>query len=266
MGAGPLPLPLPVFFELAAPGAWQAIDLISDLHLSESTPATFEAWTNHLRHTSADAVYMLGDLFEVWVGDDACERPFERRCIEVLSDASTRLQLGFMAGNRDFLVGAGLLAHCGLQGLADPTVLVAWGRRVLLTHGDVLCVEDREYQAFRREVRSEAWRSAFLARPLADRTALAAGMRNASEERKRGMPDPALWADVDAPAAVGWMHAAGTAEMVHGHTHRPASQVLAPGFKRHVLSDWDLDSNPPRAEVMRLTRDGFSRMAPAQGA
>jgi len=266
VGTGPLPLPLPVFFELAVPGSWQAIDLISDLHLSESTPATFEAWAAHLRHTRADAVYMLGDLFEVWVGDDACERPFERRCIEVLSEASTRLQLGFMAGNRDFLVGTGLLARCGVSGLADPTALVAWGRRVLLTHGDALCIEDREYQAFRRKVRSEAWRSAFLERPLAERTALAAGMRSASEARKRDMPDPALWADVDTRSAVGWMLSAGTPEMVHGHTHRPGSQVLAPGFKRHVLSDWDLESNPPRAEVMRLTRDGLARIAPARGA
>jgi UDP-2,3-diacylglucosamine hydrolase len=259
-------LPLPGFFELQVPSAWRAVDLISDLHLSEATPLTFDAWAQHLRHTDADAVFMLGDLFEVWVGDDAWQRPFERQCVDVLSDASARLQLGFMAGNRDFLVGAAMLARCGISGLTDPTVLLAWGRRVLLTHGDALCVEDTEYQQFRREVRSEAWRSAFLAQPLAERTALAAGMRRASEARKRGMPDPALWADVDTRAAVGWMHAAATPEMVHGHTHRPGGHVLAPGFKRHVLSDWDLEAGPPRAEVLRLSRDGFARITPYTGA
>jgi UDP-2,3-diacylglucosamine hydrolase len=264
MAAGPLPLP--VFFEFAVPGAWRAIDLISDLHLSDATPRTFDAWAEHLRHTDADAVFILGDLFEVWLGDDACGLPFEQRGVDVLCEASTRLQLGFMAGNRDFLVGAGTLARCGVTGLADPTVLVAWGRRVLLTHGDALCIEDVDYQAFRREVRSETWRSAVLARPLAERIVIAADMRRASDERKRGLPDPSLWADVDAPSAVGWMHAAGTPEMVHGHTHRPGGHLLAPGYKRHVLSDWDLDSERPRAEVLRLTRDGFTRIAPVRSA
>jgi UDP-2,3-diacylglucosamine hydrolase len=262
----PGPLPLPVFFEFAAPSTWHAVDLISDLHLSEATPRTFDAWAGHLRHTDADAVYMLGDVFESWVGDDTWDQPFEKRCVDVLSEASTRLQLGFMAGNRDFLVGTGLLARCGVSGLPDPMVLVAWGRRVLLTHGDALCIEDEAYQKFRREVRDEAWQRSFLARPLAERAAVAAGLLVASQARKRDRPDPSLWADVDTRSSVGWMHAAGTPEMVHGHTHRPGGHVLAPGFKRLVLSDWDLDSSRPRAEVLRLTRDGFTRIAPASGA
>ena len=139
----------------------------------------------------------------------------------------------------------------------------AWGQRVMLTHGDALCLADTDYQRFRAEVRGESWRNSFLARPLGEWIELAAGMRDASEARKQAAPDPALWADVDGGAAVAWMHAAGTAEMVHGHTHRPGSETLAPGYKRHVLSDWDLDQAPPRAEVLRLSRDGFRRIAPA---
>ncbi|MBK6471104.1 MAG: UDP-2,3-diacylglucosamine diphosphatase [Betaproteobacteria bacterium] len=261
---------LPAFFEFTAPTAWRAVDFISDLHLCEAMPATFQAWERHLRQTTADAVFILGDLFEVWVGDDARNRPFERRCVDVLAHAASHCQLAFMAGNRDFLVGATLLREAGLMALPDPTVLSAWGQPVLLSHGDALCLSDTPYQAFRREVRSPAWQSAFLAKPLADRLALAAEMRRASAQRwqaenargeRRFGLDGDDAADVDPAEAVRWMHALGAAEMVHGHTHRPGSEVLAPGFKRHVLSDWDLDS-AHRAEVLRLTRRGFERLRP----
>jgi UDP-2,3-diacylglucosamine hydrolase len=255
---------LPAFVEFSAAPQWRTIDFISDLHLSEALPRTFEAWSAHLRHTRADAVFILGDLFDAWVGDDARHRPFERRCVDVLADAASRRTIGFMVGNRDFLLGAAMLSECGMVGLADPTVLDAWGQRVLLTHGDALCLADIEYQVFRREVRGARWQGDFLARPLAERLGIAAEMRRQSSSRRRF--DTQSWADIDAATAVGWMHAMGTAEMVHGHTHRPGSAPLAPGFKRHVLSDWDLDhAEAPRAEVLRLSRDGFERMAPATG-
>ena len=260
--AGSGSLPLPLFYEIAAPDDWRAIDFISDLHLDLTLPKSFDAWAAHLLHTSADAVFILGDLFEVWVGDDVRGRPFESRCVEVLAEATSRRQVAFMAGNRDFLLGTAMLRECGLMALPDPTVLSAWGQRVMLTHGDALCLADTDYQRFRAEVRSETWRNNFLARPLGERIELAVGMRHASEARKQGASNPALWADVDGGAAVAWMHAAGTAEMVHGHTHRPGSETLAPGYKRHVLSDWDLDHAHPRAEVLRLSRDGFRRIAP----
>jgi UDP-2,3-diacylglucosamine hydrolase len=189
----------------------------------------------------------------------------------VLADAASRRQVAFMAGNRDFLVGATLLREAGVMALPDPTLLQAWGQPVLLSHGDALCLSDTPYQAFRREVRSAAWQAAFLARPLADRLALAAEMRRASAARGQAQGaasgqrfglDGDASADVDAAEAVRWMHALGAAEMVHGHTHRPGSNTLAPGFKRHVLSDWDLDT-AQRAEVLRLTRRGFERLPPA---
>jgi UDP-2,3-diacylglucosamine hydrolase len=250
-------LPLPAFFEVGAPAHWHRIDFISDLHLCAPMPRTFDGWAEHMATTSADAVFILGDLFDVWVGDDARSRPFERRCMEVLANAAARLQVAMMVGNRDFLLGAAMLRDCGAMGLPDPTVLTAWGQRILLSHGDALCTADLPYQAFRREVRAPAWQVAFLARPLDERVQAAAQMRRASQARQRFDGDRD--ADVDAGHAVQWMHAGGTAELVHGHTHRPGSNALAPGFKRHVLSDWDLDS-ADRAEVLRLGRDGFARL------
>jgi UDP-2,3-diacylglucosamine hydrolase len=147
-----------------------------------------------------------------------------------------------------------------MMGLPDPSVLDAWGQRVLLSHGDELCLDDKPYQAFRTEVRSPAWQRQFMARPLQERLAVAAEIRRESSARRRFDGDAAV--DVDAAEAVRWMHAMGAAELVHGHTHRPGSNALAPGFKRHVLSDWDLDRGR-RAEVLRLTRGGFVRVAPA---
>ena len=248
---------LPAFFEVTAANHWQAVDFISDLHLSAAMPRTFEAWREYLLATPADAVFILGDLFEVWVGDDMGERGFEARCVEVLSEASSRRQLGLMVGNRDFLIGQAMLKSCGCMALPDPTVLAAWGQRVLLSHGDALCLDDKPYQTFRREVRSAPWQTAFLAKPLPERLALAAQMRHASQERQRF--DGAAGVDIDTACAIQWMHSLGTAELVHGHTHRPGSNAMAPGFKRHVLSDWDLDADH-RAEVLRLSRDGFARL------
>ncbi|MDE2146417.1 MAG: UDP-2,3-diacylglucosamine diphosphatase [Burkholderiales bacterium] len=265
MPAGPSPAgigALPAHFEFSAPPAWRAIDFISDLHLCAAMPRTFAAWATHLRRTPADAVFMLGDLFEVWVGDDAREGAFERSAVEVMAEAASHRQLALMVGNRDFLLGHAMLRASGLIGLPDPTLLAAWGQRVLLSHGDALCLDDEPYQAWRRQVRADSWQAAFLARPLAERRQLAAEMRRASAARQRF--DGQAGVDADAAEAVRWLHASGAAELVHGHTHRPASHALAPGFKRHVLSDWDLDDAArPRAEVLRLTRGGFQRLPPA---
>lgn len=252
--------PLPSRFELRAADDWQAIEFVSDLHLSGNLPATFDRWARYLRSTDADAVLILGDLFEVWVGDDACTAgSFEAAVSEALAAAASRCSVGFMAGNRDFLVGQGWLQRCGLLALPDPTVLHAWGRALLLTHGDALCIDDVPYQAFRAEVRSEDWRRRFLARPLDERSRLARGMRDASEmqKRQRAAED---YADVDALAASGWLAASGCDEMVHGHTHRPGIHTLPSGRRRLVLSDWDFDAAVPRGQVLRLTRGGFARI------
>lgn len=253
-------LPLPAFWELEAPADWAAIDFISDLHLAENTPRTFEAWAHHMRHGSAQAVIILGDLFELWVGDDDRHTGFAARCAEVLADAAARRSVAFMAGNRDFLVGGAMLRECGVMALPDPTVLLAFGERLLLAHGDTLCLDDRPYQAFRAQVRSEAWQRDFLSLPLHERHAQARAMRDGSESRKAAQA-VADWIDIDRATAVRWQHEANAPTLIHGHTHRPGHEDLAPGFMREVLSDWDLDQ-ADRAEVLRLRRSGLVRMRP----
>jgi UDP-2,3-diacylglucosamine hydrolase len=199
-------------------------------------------------------------LFEVWIGDDARHEGFEAQCADVLAEAASRLTVAFMCGNRDFLVGGEMLRECGVRALPDPTVLVAFGERLLLSHGDALCLDDHEYQQFRAQVRSLAWQREFLGRPLEQRHALARAMRDHSEQRKRGK-SVEDWVDIDKGTAVRWMHEASTPTLIHGHTHRPQHEDLAPGFVREVLSDWDLDdARPPRAEVMRLRRSGLARV------
>lgn len=244
-----------------APSHWRAIDFISDLHLDEAHPATFEAWRRHLLHTPADAVLLLGDVFEVWVGDDARVEGFERECAQVLREAARQRHVAFMVGNRDFLVGDALLQDCGVHRLDDPTLLSAWEHRLLLTHGDALCIADTDYQRFRAMVRQPAWQAALLAKPLVERRVIARHLREASEAKQAGQ-SPVEWADADPALAVQWLRDAGCTEMVHGHTHRPGTSELQPGFVRHVLSDWDLDTAKPRAEVLRLTAAGLQRLAP----
>jgi UDP-2,3-diacylglucosamine hydrolase len=248
---------------LVAPPSWRAIDLISDLHLAESTPRVFDSWSAHLRHTDADAVFILGDLFEVWIGDDMAERGFEARCAEVLSAAAAERTVGFMAGNRDFLVGDAMLESRGVLRLADPTVVVAFGQRVMLSHGDALCIDDVAYQRYRAIVRQPTVQRAFRALPFAARSAIGRAMRRRGG--RRGPPDPDSFVDVDTDAALTWMRGAETPTLVHGHTHAPASHELGPGAVRHVLSDWELDGGgAQRAEVLRWSPEGFARVAPAR--
>jgi len=256
------PPPLPGLWEYVAPIEWRHVDFISDLHLSADTPRTFEAWSAYLRTTDADAVFILGDLFEVWVGDDSRHEGFEAACAHELAEAACRRTIGFMAGNRDFLVGLEMLRDCGVLALPDPTLLQAFEQRVLLTHGDALCLDDLPYQQFRSVVRSPAWQQDFLAKPLEDRRRYARTVRDESEQLKRRMPSPTEWADVDGAAAVRWLHEAGASTLVHGHTHHPGSEPLSPGRLRHVLSDWDLDHGARRAEVLRLGERGFRRIVP----
>ena len=251
-------LPAPIATYEADP-RWRTIDLLSDVHLSADMPRTFDVWARHLLDTPADAVLMLGDLFELWVGDDSRYEGFERECADVLRRAAARRTLAFMPGNRDFLVGADMLEQCGVTGLADPTVLSAWGRRILLTHGDALCLADQAYQRFRSQVRDPSWQQRFLQQPLAQRQAQAREMRAASEEHQSGM-SPDLSADLDETAVLAWLRAADATVMVHGHTHRPALHVLSGGAVRHVMGDWDFDGHSPRARMLRLTVDGLQTL------
>ncbi len=256
---------LPAPHEFVAPPAWRSIDFISDLHLTEDTPRTFAAWCDYLKRADADALVILGDLFEAWVGDDARHTGFEAEAAAVLTDAAARRPVFFMSGNRDFLVGNEMLGACGVRALPDPSVLVAFGERVLLSHGDAWCIGDVAYQQFRAQVRAPAWQAQVLARPLAERRMLARGMRSESERRIAEHRGEGF--DVDTATALRRMAEAATHTLVHGHTHRPASQTLAPGFVRHVLSDWGLDHGAaPRAEVLRWQRGHWSRLTPAEAS
>lgn len=249
---------IPRYAELHAPAHWRVVDFISDLHLQASELLTVQAWRDYLARTRADAVFMLGDLFEVWVGDDGLDGEdedarFERSCIKALQTAGAQHALYFLHGNRDFLLGSEAARRAACTLLDDPTVLTFAGRRWLLSHGDALCLDDHEYLAFRAQVRTPAWQQAFLTQPLAQRRQIARGLRQQSEERKRSGVG---YADVDAPLARQWLQQAQATELIHGHTHKPADHELGAGLRRRVLSDWDLQAHPPRAEVLRLQQTG----------
>lgn len=251
------------FGTFEAPARWQAVDLISDLHLQAAEPGTFEAWRAHMQGTTANAVLLLGDVFEVWVGDDAvAQDPFLQACAQVLRDASRRMTVGFMPGNRDFLVGEAFLGSCGVRPLQDPTVLV-WGRqRTVLSHGDALCLGDEAYQRFRSVARTPGWQAEFLAKPLAERLAMAQAMRAQSEAHNQSMVS---FADADAAMTRDWLQAASSQHLIHGHTHRPADHPVEglPGAVRQVLSDWHVNAAQHRAQVLRLHADGRSERLPA---
>jgi UDP-2,3-diacylglucosamine hydrolase len=250
---------LPRFAELSAPANWRTVDFISDLHLQASEPATFEAWQRYMAATPADAVFILGDLFEVWVGDDVLALPgFEAECAAVMHARAQETPVFFMHGNRDFLVGDGLMAAAGTTLMHDPTVLAFNNQRFVLTHGDALCLDDHDYMAFRAQVRTPEWQQQFLAQPMVQRQAVARGLRDASESRKRAVSD---YADLDAGAARNWLTAAQAVVMIHGHTHKPARHDLGGGLQRVVLSDWDAAAQPQRLEVMRLDAGGLQRLA-----
>lgn len=253
------PVPAASFHRIDAPAHWRAIDLISDLHLCPELPRTVQAWREAVLGSDADALYLLGDVFEVWVGDDARHGRFEAECLAVLRDASRTRTIGVMVGNRDFLLGDSALADAGAHALPDPTLLCAFGTRWVLTHGDALCLDDVEYQAFRRQVRQPAWQQAFLGQPLDRRLAQARQLREASEARKAA-GHPETYADLDREAMQSWLRDAGSTVLIHGHTHRPGDETIAPGATRHVLTDWDLDDAArPRAEILRLSAAGVSR-------
>ena len=207
--------------------------------------------------TPADALFILGDLFEAWVGDDGAREPgFEAECAGVLQSAAQRLPVFFLAGNRDFLVGEGLARQTGLVLLSDPTVFGFGERRWLLSHGDALCIADTAYMAFRAQVRAAAWQREFLALPLERRRAIARGMRTESEDRKHTDRE---YADVDTDTALAWLRAADADTLVHGHTHRPAEHRLDARHRRIVLSDWDAQAVPPRLEALRIGITGDVR-------
>ena len=256
----------PLFAELQALQHWRTVDFISDLHLSESEPATFDAWQRYMTSTNADAVFILGDLFEIWVGDDcirvdlslqSTDLNFEERCTLVLQTAGKRLNLFFMHGNRDFLLGQQMMATTHAKMLEDATVLTFQQQRYLLTHGDMLCLSDTQYLAFRDIVRQPAWQQTQLEKSLTERQAMGRHMRLESQKNQQNLLE---YADVDEAETLVWLHAANAKTMIHGHTHKPADHDLGNGLKRVVMTDWDLKATPKRAEVLQLSNNDLQRI------
>lgn len=262
--------PLGAASEIHAAPHWRGIELLSDLHLGEQAPATAHALAEHLAASDADLIVLMGDLFEVWIGDEQLDAPADpaspmAQALQALAEAARRRPVAMLTGNRDFLLGPEAARRLGWTVLPDRCVLQAFGHRQVLVHGDAECLDDRDYQRFRAQVRTPGWREAFLARPLAERMAVARSMRDGSEQRKREQ-GLAGYADLDRAEMLSLLAAAGADRLIHGHTHRPGDERLGPGLSRHVLSDWDLDGQhgPARAEVLRLDASGLHRRPPSR--
>lgn len=214
---------------------------ISDLHLQPSQPRLFEACRRFLddevRH--ADALYILGDLFEVWIGDDD-DAPWIADVARALQQVRARgTRLYFMHGNRDFLVGNDFAARCGLELLGDSAIIDLHGRHALLMHGDTLCTEDSDYLAFRAQVRNPEWQQMILAFPLEQRRQLAAQLRTQSKMAASNKAEDIM--DVTPAEVARVMAENGVDLLIHGHTHRPARHDLVVDGKpaeRIVLGDW----------------------------
>jgi UDP-2,3-diacylglucosamine hydrolase len=240
---------------------------VSDVHLQESMPRTAEAFLRFLHEQAMHArrLYLLGDLFEYWAGDDDIDEPFNRRIVDALRVVSDRgVELYWIAGNRDFLVGDGFAQAARMTVLTDPHVATLAGKRIVLAHGDAQCTDDAAYMAFRAQVRQPAWQQAFLSSPLAERKALIAKMRDGSKEAQRGKSYEIM--DVNREAIDSLFADTGAQIMIHGHTHRPARHEHAGGCVRYVLPDWDCDAERPRGGWIALTADGTLERHGSDGA
>ncbi|MEZ5613988.1 MAG: UDP-2,3-diacylglucosamine diphosphatase [Rhodocyclaceae bacterium] len=216
---------------------------ISDLHLCPSRPRTSRLFLDFLAGPArqARALYILGDLFEYWAGDDDLDDAFVAGHCKALGELSAcGVRIFFMAGNRDFLAGDGFARAAGLTLLPEPAVIDLAGRPTLLLHGDTLCTDDAAYQTFRSEVRSPEWRRSFLALPLAQRKARIEALRRESEAQKRAKPLEIM--DVNPAAVSRTLTFQRCARLIHGHTHRPAHhrfEIDGRPCERWVLPDWD---------------------------
>ncbi|MCD9031380.1 UDP-2,3-diacylglucosamine diphosphatase [Luteimonas sp. Y-2-2-4F] len=226
---------------------------ISDLHLDPARPEITRLFGGFVdgQARDAEALYILGDLFESWVGDDDPSEAgaFVAGKLAALSGAG--VPVWFMHGNRDFLLGRDYAARAGLRLLPDPTVIVLGGRPVLLTHGDLLCTDDVDYQAVRAQTRDPAWQAGMLAQPLQARLAFAQQARAASQARQGALRDAGTMETITdvAPATVDATFARyGVDTMIHGHTHRPAIHRLDGGRRRIVLGDWYAQGSVLRAD------------------
>jgi UDP-2,3-diacylglucosamine hydrolase len=225
---------------------------ISDLHLGAGDPRSMEAFRRFITKTApqAEALYILGDLFDAWAGDDDLEDHFHADVTGILHDLArqgTRLYL--LRGNRDLLMGEALAEACQAAILEDPVLVDLYGTPTLLTHGDALCTHDAEYQRYRAMVHDSEFQRDFLARPLAERKAYIAGLRERSAAEKQAK-DSALM-DVSDEAVAELLREYGYPRLIHGHTHRPGRhEHLVDGHvcERWVLGDWQQQGSALRCD------------------
>ena len=215
---------------------------ISDLHLCASRPRINQLFLDFLSTTarSADALYILGDFFEYWAGDDDIDDSFNRSIVDAVAAlASSGVKVYLMHGNRDFLIGEKFCASSGASLLRDPSVIDLNGTRTLLMHGDTLCTDDLEYQNFRKQVRDPIWQQQFLSQPLAQRKAIIEDLRRRSESEKQTKSMDIM--DVTPASVETALRENDYPRLIHGHTHRPAlhhHMVDGKICERWVLTDW----------------------------
>jgi UDP-2,3-diacylglucosamine hydrolase len=212
---------------------------ISDLHLCSDRPGINRRFLAFLQREarSADALYILGDLFEFWAGDDDLGDPFNAAVVAALARlVGSGVPTYLLHGNRDFVIGEAFARASMVRLLPDPTMLHLYGQPTLIMHGDTLCTLDKDYQAFRRESRSETWIRNLLDRPLAERKAAIEALRRQSEQEKRSKPPQIM--DVDPAEVEATLRRYGYPRLIHGHTHRPARHVHT--VDRHVCERWVL--------------------------
>lgn len=236
---------------------------ISDLHLQAAHPRTTQAFLDFLqtRAIQVQQLYLLGDLFEYWAGDDDLETPYNSAIAAAIRQVSAAgVQVFWIAGNRDFLVGDGFAQAAGLSMLPDPSVISVAGRRLAIAHGDAQCTDDLAYMQFRAQVRQPQWQAQFLALPLAQRKAIIAGVRKESQEEQRHKTMEIM--DVNAEAVNALFDATATNTLIHGHTHRPARHLSGEGDivrTRYVLPDWEYDVKAQRGGWIAIDAAGTIR-------
>ena len=234
---------------------------ISDLHLCDSRPHISQAFISFLAETAshAQALYILGDLFEYWAGDDSITSGVHSAIIRALKKLSRQsVNIYFMHGNRDFLLGADFAKATGATWLADPSLVTLYGKPVLLSHGDALCTDDVAYQTFRQEVRSAAWKNQFLSQPLTKRTAYIEQLRAKSELEKSRKSMQIM--DVNAAAVEHLLSAHHYPPLfIHGHTHRPNKHALA--LQGHDCERWVLGDWYEQGSYLKLTANGCHMQA-----
>jgi UDP-2,3-diacylglucosamine hydrolase len=229
---------------------------LSDVHLMADEPATADAFLTfiHTKAIHAEALYILGDLFEVWLGEDSLSL-FEQQIIKSLKNLSdTGVAVYFMAGNRDFLWTPAFSQRLGITWLQDPTVVERYGQKILISHGDALCIHDRPYQRLRGVVRNPLFQGLFRRLPLTTRVRLAERARSGSQQHTQHQRMEYM--DVDDASVIQWLQVSQCQTLIHGHTHRPGLNTLhkdATTYYRYTLGDWH-----PTGMVARWDRDGLA--------